>query len=128
MSEIETIPTSVVATDVAGTPLVAQGQRAGADRGDPQVSSHVVHHDLRSGTVTGVWTCTPGSWPVEARHNTEVAHILAGRARITDADGNVNEVRAGDVLVLPVGWAGRWEILDEVRKLYVISEVSAARG
>ena len=126
MPETETIPTSIVAAGVAATPLAAQGQRAGADRGDPQVSSHTVHRDERSGTVAGVWTCTPGSWPVAPRQNTEVAHILAGRARITDADGHVKEVGAGDVLVLPVGWSGRWEILEDVRKVYVIGDALPA--
>ncbi|MBS3941671.1 MAG: DUF861 domain-containing protein [Actinobacteria bacterium] len=120
MPEAETRPIPSITADAATTPLVAQGQRAGADRGDPQVCSHAIHRDDRSGAVAGLWTCTPGSWPVPPRDNTEVAHILSGRARITDADGHEKLVGPGDVLVLPVGWAGRWEIIEEVRKVYVI--------
>lgn len=120
MPETGATAPSATAVGVAETSLVAQGQRVGADRGDPQVSSHVIHRDPLSGTVTGIWSCTPGSWYVEPRTNTEVAHILAGRARITDAGGHEQHVGAGDVLVLPVGWAGRWEIIEEARKLYVI--------
>ena len=39
----------------------------------------------------------------------------------TDAGGTAVELTAGDVLVLPKGWSGRWDILEPVRKLYVIA-------
>lgn len=124
MPETEPSAAAIVSV-VDDTPLVAQGQRAGADRGDPQVSSHTIHRDPLSGTVAGIWTCTPGSWSMPPRANTEVAHIIAGSAQITDADGRQQLVGPGDVLVLPVGWAGRWEILEEVRKVYVIVDALA---
>jgi hypothetical protein len=28
--------------------------------------------------------------------------------------------RAGDLLVLPVGWSGRWDVTATLRKVYVI--------
>ena len=33
------------------------------------------------------------------------------------------ELTAGDVLTLPKGWSGRWDILETVRKLYVTAAV-----
>ena len=111
---------AVIVESVNARNLSPQGQRPGADDGDPQLSAEVIATDERSGTVVGVWTCTPGGWPVESRANTEVAHILAGRATITDSDGQGRIVGPGDVVVLPVGWSGRWDVVDEVRKVYTL--------
>ena len=49
-------------------------------------------------------------------------HVLRGAARITDADGAVRELVAGSVVVLPVGWSGRWDITETIRKVYVTIE------
>jgi len=45
--------------------------------------------------------------------------ILHGRATITDADGTRHELEAGTSLTLPIGWSGRWDIHDTIRKVYV---------
>ena len=48
--------------------------------------------------------------------------LLGGRVRITPADGEAVELEEGDVLVMPKGWSGRWDVLETVRKFYVIAE------
>lgn len=96
------------------------GPRVGADRGTPMTSGRILHD--ADGVQVGVWACTPGSWELLDRPDTESIRLLAGRARLTNAaDGSSVELGAGDVLVLPKGWSGRWEILEDVRKLYVLS-------
>jgi len=100
-------------------PLTAIGLRAGADAGDPQVSSLPIAEDA-SGSL-GIWECMPGGWPVVDRPDTEVAVILGGRARLTDnATGEVRTVVAGDVIVLPPGWTGRWDVDETLRKVFAI--------
>lgn len=95
------------------------GPRAGADSGDPEVSLIEFYAD--GTTETGIWACTPGGWHIENRPDTEVVHILAGRVRMTDdTDGSTREIGPGDVMVLPKGWSGRWDILEPTRKLYVV--------
>jgi uncharacterized protein len=95
------------------------GPRAGADSGDPQVSLVEFHSD--GVTDVGIWECTPGGWHIEDRPDTEVVHILAGRVRMTDdTDGSTREIGPGEVMVLPKGWSGRWDILETTRKLYVV--------
>jgi uncharacterized cupin superfamily protein len=115
-------PPSLIAVDAAVLegPLEDWGPRAGADRGDPRTSGRVFQDAADGLPEVGVWECTPGSWTIERRADTETVQILSGRARMTDADGTVTELGPGDVLVLPRGWSGRWEILETVRKLYVI--------
>ncbi|MGY9055817.1 MAG: cupin domain-containing protein [Alphaproteobacteria bacterium] len=102
----------------ATMPLKAAGQRAGADKGDPQVSAAEISN--KDGIKVGVWECSPGGWPIENRADTEVATILSGRATITDADGTTRELVAGSVIDLPKGWTGRWDVTETVRKIYVI--------
>ena len=94
------------------------GIRTGADTGKP----HTWYSELydNRGLEVGTWGCTPGGWHIEDRSDTEVVHIISGRARITDSDGDSYEVGPGDVFVLPKGWAGRWDILEDLEKLYVI--------
>lgn len=109
------IPSIIGAADMALTPA---GQRAGADRGDPQVS--VAELSNQGGIAVGVWECEPGGWPVVDRPDCEVATILSGKGVITDADGSETPIMAGAVVTLPKGWTGRWDIEETVRKVYVI--------
>jgi uncharacterized cupin superfamily protein len=110
---------SVIRHDEIQGDLPAAGQRAGADSGDPQLGVLTVAKNV-SGNI-GVWECQPGGWPVVDRPDTEVAHILAGRATITDSTtGTAHQVEAGDLIVLPRGWTGRWDVTETVRKIYVI--------
>jgi uncharacterized cupin superfamily protein len=106
-------------TDLLG-PLEPTGPRVGADRGEPMTALRVLS-DVGPVQV-GVWECTPGGWSIENRPNTEIVHLLRGVARITDADGAVRTLVAGSVVVLPIGWSGRWDIDETVRKLYVTIE------
>ncbi len=93
------------------------GIRAGADTGKPQTWYSELFD--RDGVEVGTWGSTPGGWQIENRADTEVVHILSGRARITDHDGQSYEVVPGDVFILPAGWSGRWDILEDLEKLYV---------
>jgi uncharacterized protein len=122
MTDPAAILASVAASsrEVAHDELPHIGPRSGADSGDPQVAARVLARDAASGTEVGVWSCTPGGWPVDSRTDTEVAHILSGRAVITDEGGARRELGAGDAIILPVGWTGRWDVVEDVRKLYVL--------
>lgn len=55
------------------------------------------------------------------RPDTETCYILSGRATVTDAaTGERYEVSAGDVIVQPRGWSGRWDVSETIRKVYSI--------
>jgi uncharacterized cupin superfamily protein len=113
---------SLVATadaDING-PLEDWGARVGADVGQPQMSGRIFYEG--NGVQIGVWECTPGGWAIEDRPDHETVRIIAGRARLTDADGTSVEVGAGDALTLPKGWSGRWDILQTVRKFYITAK------
>ena len=68
--------------------------------------------------------CTePGAWRVHYTAE-EYCRILAGRSLLTNIDGVVREVVAGDECVIPGGFEGTWEVTERTRKIYVISEAS----
>jgi uncharacterized cupin superfamily protein len=103
-------------------PLEDWGPRAGADSGDPMTSGTIVQARGDGLPEVGVWECTPGGWPIQDRGDTETALLLSGRARLTNADGSSVELGPGEGVVLPRGWSGRWDILETVRKVYVVAE------
>jgi len=111
--------TIVKAADLKSGALTPAGQRVGADRGDPQVATRPLAPQA-TGSL-GVWECQPGGWPVVNRPDTEFAYLLSGRATLTDqTSGQVVEVSAGDLVILPPGWSGRWDVIETVRKVYAI--------
>lgn len=95
------------------------GPRVGFDAGDPQTSG--VELFSGHGVEVGVWECTPGGWAIEDRPDTESMLLLRGRVRITALGQEPVELVEGDAFVLPKGWSGRWDVLETVRKLYVVS-------
>ncbi|MFF1360971.1 cupin domain-containing protein [Streptomyces sp. NPDC058297] len=69
----------------------------------------------------GIWECAPGGWPVVDRPNTETCYVISGRATLTDEEtGMAIEISAGDFVILPPGWTGRWDITETLRKAYSI--------
>jgi uncharacterized cupin superfamily protein len=121
MTDITILPASVSVSEAELLgPIEPSGPRAGADSGEPTTWTRVLSD---AGPVqVGIWECTPGGWSIENRPNTEIVHVLRGAARITDRDGSIRELSAGSVVVLPVGWSGRWDITETIRKLYVTIE------
>lgn len=131
---------SLSAKQVSGD-LPATGPRAGFDKGDPQTSTLSLF--TAPGLKTGVWECKPGGWPIPTRDNTECCHILEGRVKVTTEGGESQgglewtgwttlvenlpskeptEFTKGDVFAMPKGWSGRWDVIETVRKFYVISD------
>jgi len=111
--------TSFIATpaDEISAELEDWGPRVGADSGTPQTAGRVLFDD--NGIQVGIWQCTPGGWSIVDRPDHETVRIISGRARLTNADGAAVEATAGDVVTLPKGWSGRWDVLETVRKFYV---------
>jgi len=69
----------------------------------------------------GFWTATRGKWRVRYTEH-ELCHLLTGRVALESADGERAEFAAGDSFVVPAGFVGAWEVLEDCRKLYAIFE------
>lgn len=69
-------------------------------------------------TTVGYWTSTPGGF-TSSKKVTEVFFVLEGEFYLTNADGSARRCGAGDTVVLPKGWSGRWDVIKTVKKLFV---------
>lgn len=74
----------------------------------------------RDGLYCGTWESTPGKWRVEY-DEWEYCHILSGKSVLTDEEGNMLEVSAGDSFILEPGFKGTWEVVETTVKEYVIN-------
>ena len=73
-------------------------------------------------TKIGIWECQPGRFTADRSAAGEYCHILSGRATVENADGSgARDIGPGDLLVLPQGWTGSWQIHEHMRKLYIVS-------
>jgi uncharacterized cupin superfamily protein len=87
--------------------------------GSPRTSTRNYYADPAAKFFAGIWESTPGKWRVEYGEH-ELVHLLEGRVVLTDEHGHERRFGPGDVFVIPAGFAGTWETLERVRKLYAI--------
>ena len=101
--------------------LELKGPRSNVDVGDPHDSSlPFVKGALGGAASCGSWACTPGGWDSpNARPSTEWFYVLSGRGAVTDPDGTPHPFGPGDVVVLPKGWYGRWDITEHIHKIWL---------
>jgi uncharacterized cupin superfamily protein len=84
------------------------------------------NHYAEAGVAAGRWFCEPGAWRIAfADGKDEFFHVISGRLRITDADGQVSDFGPGDAGVIPGGFTGVFEVVDAVTKHYVLVERGA---
>lgn len=69
----------------------------------------------------GVWEGEIGQWRVSYTEH-EYCEILQGVSILRDQQGNAKTLRAGDRFVIPAGFSGTWEVLENCRKHYVVFE------
>ncbi|MCP4186526.1 MAG: cupin domain-containing protein [Gammaproteobacteria bacterium] len=89
-------------------------------KGQPQQTLWNLFQDNSKQMLSGVWECSEGKWQADYSSKSEFCHILAGKIVLTDASGHESTFCAGDSFVIPSGFDGTWEVIEPVRKLYVI--------
>ena len=104
----------------------AEPQRSTPDAGKliagkPQLTAWNHYADPTNQFFAGVWAATRGAWRVSYSEH-EFCHLLAGKVALTSEAGERSEFAAGDSFVIPAGFAGTWEVIEDCRKLYVIFE------
>ncbi|ENY70603.1 hypothetical protein G114_17499 [Aeromonas diversa CDC 2478-85] len=89
--------------------------------GDPKQLLWNHYSDPSAQFHAGVWQGEPGAWEVRYTEH-EFCHLIEGRVRLSDQEGNSMTLVAGDQFVIPAGFRGTWETLETCRKIYVIFE------
>ena len=105
-------------------PLEAEVSTPGADRliaGSPRHTLANYFSDSSQQFFAGRWSSTRGTWRVRYTEN-ELCVMMAGRVTLTGHDGTVNSFAAGDAFVIPAGFSGTWEVVEDCTKIYAIFE------
>ena len=87
--------------------------------GTPSTTTSNYYTSADDRFFSGEWTSTPGKWAVVYDED-EFVLILAGRCTLTSAEGIAETFGPGDSFVIPRGFAGTWETLEPLRKVYAI--------
>jgi uncharacterized protein len=106
------------------TPLEADVSVPGADRllaGAPEHRVWNYFTDTTQMFFAGRWSGTRGKWRVRYTEN-ELCVMTAGRVVITSDTGESSAFGPGDAFVVPAGFSGSWEVLEDCAKVYAIFE------
>jgi uncharacterized protein len=111
----------VVAFRSGVEPQHSQPDAARIVKGMPQLTAWNHFTDPTQQFFAGVWAASRGSWRINYAE-TEFCHLLAGRVALVSQSGRRWEFVSGDSFVVPAGFIGTWEVLEDCRKLYAIFE------
>mmetsp|Transcript_6334 Transcript_6334/g.13748 ORF Transcript_6334/g.13748 Transcript_6334/m.13748 type:complete len:326 (+) Transcript_6334:13-990(+) len=100
--------------------LSSKGPRATFDWGTPQDWSRKLCDD---GTFrAGSWYCSQGGWPSpNGKAVTEVFYVLDGHGMLGDSDGAKHYFGPGDVVIIPKGHTGRWDVNMPIHKVWAVN-------
>lgn len=109
--------------DFASDPVEAEEAVVAQARmvtGEPCHTSTWNHYTDPTGQFfSGIWASDVGAMKV-AYTEEELCYLLEGRVRLTDSSGAAREFGPGSAFVIPAGFAGVWETLEPVKKIYAI--------
>ena len=72
----------------------------------------------------GIWQCEVGAWNIVfAENKQEFFQIIEGIVRLHDAQRqSFVEIKAGEAGIIPPGFIGAFEVVEAVKKYYVVVE------
>lgn len=95
-----------------------------ADRllgGSPELAVRNFFTDSTQQFFAGRWSASRGKWRVRYTEN-ELCLMTAGKVIIESASGERSSFVAGDAFVIPAGFVGSWEVVEDCEKIYAIFE------
>jgi uncharacterized cupin superfamily protein len=113
--------TSIV---VLNGPVESEESEPAADRlmaGKPVTRVSNYFTDSSQQFFAGRWSASRGKWRVRYTEN-ELCVMTAGRVVIESDSGYRNTFVSGDAFVVPAGFSGTWEVLEDCSKIYGIFE------
>ena len=105
-------------------PIQADVSEPPADRvvaGTPELQVSNYFTDPSQQFFAGRWSATRGKWRVRYTEN-ELCVMTAGRVVIESASGERLSFAAGDAFLVPAGFSGTWEVIEDCSKIYAIFE------
>ena len=73
----------------------------------------------------GIWQCEVGAWNIQfADNKQEFFNVISGVIRLHDAlTQEFVEIKAGEAGIIPPSFIGKFEVIEAVKKYFVIVEV-----
>lgn len=88
--------------------------------GKPEESG-AMHYETKDGKfLVGTWECTPYAETLSYPETSEFCIVLSGRVALTGQEGRTEVFGPGDSYIVPKGFEGRFEVLETLRKVYVL--------
>lgn len=94
--------------------------------GNPQRTTWEYFINASGEFTAGIWSCEPGHWRIRfAPNKDEFFCVIEGRIRLHEDDGHVVEIGPGGAAVIPGGFSGSFQVVEPVKKYYVVLEREA---
>lgn len=113
------MPVIDFAQPLAGEPSTPAPERLIS--GSPRHMAANYFSDTSGQFFAGRWTSTPGKWRIRYTES-EFCCLTQGRVVLENSAGQRWEFAAGAGFVVPAGFEGTWEVLEECTKFYAIFE------
>ncbi|MFD1210464.1 cupin domain-containing protein [Arthrobacter sp. GCM10027362] len=88
--------------------------------GSPTMQMAVLFGDGEGAGTVAAWTCDQDGFSYKDLPSPETAFIVDGSLRLTHENGTTKEVRAGEGYLLSAGWSGTVEVVEPVRKIFIL--------
>lgn len=115
---------AIVRLDAALDPELSEPPAERLLAGAPQLRVQNYYSDGTQQFFVGRWAATRGKWRVRYTEN-ELCVMTAGRVVLESAAGERSTFGPGDAFVVPAGFTGTWEVLEDCVKIYAIFEPRA---
>jgi uncharacterized protein len=106
------------------SPLAADVSTPAAERliaGDPRQTVSNYFSDATGQFFAGRWSSTRGKWRIRYSES-EFCCLTKGRVVLENEAGERWEFGAGQAFVVPSGFQGTWEVIEDCTKFYAIFE------
>jgi uncharacterized protein len=107
-----------------GSPLQGETTSPAADRlitGNPRQSVANYFTDASQQFFAGRWSSSPGKWRIRYSES-EFCCLKSGRVVLQNLAGERWEFGPGAAFVVPAGFEGTWEVIEDCTKFYAIFE------
>jgi uncharacterized cupin superfamily protein len=106
------------------SPLADEDSTPTADRllsGNPRMTVANYFSDPTQQFYAGRWSSSPGKWRIRYTES-EFCCLTRGRVVLENGQGERWEFGPGAGFVVPAGFEGTWEVIEECTKFYAIFE------
>ena len=117
---------AIVRVQALGAPEVDYPRAERLVVGNPRRETWTSFVGAEGEATVGIWTCQTGAWRIRfSAHKLEFFCVQQGRVRLHDAAGATQDFGPGEAAVIPAGFVGTFEVLEPVRKYFVVLERTA---